>query len=108
MRSIVSRAKSPEDADLPLLGSFTVFSACLPHVFGNYVVREVFSNLFLFVTAQASAGKGRLTFCRHLVQPIHDSLKQLYAAEMEEYKRLQNEYALDKKNNNISPQNYHF
>lgn len=44
-------------------------------------------------------GKGRLTLCRHLVQPIHDSLKQLYAAEMEGYKRLQNEYVQDKKNN---------
>jgi len=33
------------------------------------------------------------------VQPIHDSLKQLYAAEMEEYKRLQNEYVQDNKNN---------
>lgn len=99
LAQIVSRANSPEDADLLLLGSLTVFSACLPNVFGNYGGREVFSNLFLFVTAQASAGKGRLTLCRHLIQPIHDSLKQLYAAEMEEYKRLQNEYALDKKNN---------
>lgn len=99
LKQIVSRANSPEDADLLLLGSLTVFSACLPNVFGNYGGREVFPNLFLFVTAQASAGKGRLTLCRHLVQPIHDSLKQLYAAEMEEYKRLQNEYALDKKNN---------
>ena len=71
----------------------------MPNVFGNYGGREVFPNFFLFITAQASAGKGRLTLCRHLVQPIHDSLKQLYAAEMEEYKRLQNEYALDKKNN---------
>ncbi len=99
LSQIVSRANSPEDADLLLLGSLTVFSACLPNIFGNYGGREVFPNLFLFVTAQASAGKGRLTLCRHLIQPIHDSLKQLYAAEMEEYKRLQNEYALDKKNN---------
>ena len=104
LTQIVSRANSPEDADLLLLGSLTVFSACLPNVFGNYGGREVFPNLFLFVTAQASAGKGRLTLCRHLVQPIHDNLKQLYAAEMEEYKRLQNEYVQDKKNNNEPPQ----
>ena len=101
LSQIVSCANSPEDADLLLLGSLTVFSACLPNVFGNYGGREVFPNLFLFVTAQASAGKGRLTLCRHLVQPIHDSLKQLYAVEMEEYKRLQNEYVQDKKNNEL-------
>lgn len=99
LAQIVSNANSPEDADLLLLGSLTAFSACLPNVFGNYGGREVFPNLFLFVTAQASAGKGRLTLCRHLVQPIHESLKQRYAAEMEEYKRLQNEYVQDKKNN---------
>lgn len=96
---IVSYAISPEDADLLLLGSITVLSACLPNVYGIYHSREVYPNLFLFVTAQASAGKGRLTLCRHLVQPIHDNLKQRYATEMEEYKRLLNEYALDKKNN---------
>jgi len=37
---IVSKATSPEDADLLLLGSLTVFSACLPNVFGNYGGRE--------------------------------------------------------------------
>ena len=98
LSQIVSKAQSFEDADLLLLGSLTVLSACLPNIYGNYAGREVFPNLFLFVTAQASAGKGRLTLCRHLVQPIHDNLKQLYAAEMEEYKRLQTEYVLDKKN----------
>lgn len=99
LAQIVSRANSPEDADMLLLGSLTVFSACLPNVFGNYGGREVFPNLFLFVTAQASAGKGRLTLCRHLVQPVHNNLKKIYKAAMEEYKRLQNEYTLDKKNN---------
>lgn len=98
LAQIVSKAQSLEDGDLLLLGSLTAISACLPNVYGNYAGREVYPNLFLFVTAQASAGKGRLTLCRHLVQPIHDSLKQLYAAEMEEYKRLQNEYVIDKKN----------
>ncbi len=83
LAQIVSHAISPEDADLLLLGSITVLSACLPNVYGIYHSREVYSNLFLFVTAQASAGKGRLTLCRHLVQPIHDNLKQRYATEME-------------------------
>lgn len=41
--------------------------------------RKMFPNLFLFVTAQASAGKGLLTLCRHLAQTLHDSLKQIHA-----------------------------
>ena len=98
LTQIINKAKSFEDADLLLLGSLTAISACLPNISGNYAEREVFPNLFLFVAAQASAGKGRLTLCRHLIKPIHDSLKKNYAAEMEEYRHLQSEYVQDKKN----------
>lgn len=62
LSQIVNYANSPEDADLLLLGSFTVFSACLPNVFGNYGGREVFPNLFLFVTAQLRLAKEDLHF----------------------------------------------
>jgi hypothetical protein len=74
LSQIAAKAVSPEDADLLLPGSLTTFSAFLPNVYGIYGSREVFPNLFLFVTAQASAGKGRLTFCRHLVEPIRRQL----------------------------------
>ena len=98
LTSIINKAKNYEDADLLILGSLTVISACLPNVSGYYAEREVFPNLFTFISAQASAGKGRLTLCRHLVKPIHDNLKKHYAIEMEEYRHLQNEYSQDKKN----------
>ena len=84
LTQIINKAKNYEDADLLLLGSLTVISACLPNVSGYYAEREVFPNLFTFISAQASAGKGRLTLCRHLVKPIHDNLKKHYAIEMEE------------------------
>ena len=98
LTDIIKKAKSFEDADLLLLGSLTALSACLPNISGIYAEREVFPNLFTFIAAPASAGKGRLTACRHLVTPIHNSLKKQYAAEMDEYHQLQNEYVLDKKN----------
>ncbi len=98
LTQIINKAKNFEDADLLILGSLTVISACLPNVSGYYAEREVFPNLFTFISAQASAGKGRLTLCRHLVKPIHDNLKKNYAIEMEEYRHLQNEYSQDKKN----------
>lgn len=88
---IAAKTVSPEDADLLLLGSLTTFSACQPNVYGIYGSREVFPNLFLFVTAQASAGKGRLTFCRHVVEPIHRQLRERYKFKMEEYLRKQAE-----------------
>ncbi len=98
LESVINKSKNFEDADLLILGTLTAISACIPNVSGIYAEREVFPNLFLFVSAQASAGKGRLTLCRHLIKPIHDNLKRLYSIEMDEYKILQNEYSQDKKN----------
>lgn len=78
LQQVTAKATSAEDKDLLLLGSLVVTSACLPNVFGNYDERRVYPNLFLFLTASASAGKGRLTLCRKLVYPIHKALRDRY------------------------------
>ena len=97
LKRVVADSVSDVDADLLILGSLTVFSACLPNVYGVYDRREVFSNLFLYVTARASAGKGRLSLCRHLVAPIHRELREQYRKSMEKYKQDQLQYVLNKK-----------
>lgn len=96
LQRVVAKSNSPEDRDLLLLGSLVVISACLPKVYGIYAEREVYPNLFLFVTAQASAGKGRLTLCRKLVDPIHKALREVSKLEFEEYQRNLTEYAAAK------------
>ena len=96
LRRITVKGTSPEDKDILLLGSLVSMSACLPNVYGVYAEREVFANLFLFVTAQASAGKGRLTLCRKLVEPIHKALREQNRAEFESYQRDLTEYAAAK------------
>ena len=96
LRRITVKGTSPEDKDILLLGSLVSMSACLPNVYGVYAEREVFANLFLFVTAQASAGKGRLTLCRKLVEPIHKALREQNRAEFESYQRELTEYAAAK------------
>ncbi len=98
LRQITEYANSREDADLLLLGSLVVTSACIPNVYGIYGGVTVFPNLFLFVSAQASAGKGRLSLCRRLVEPIHRQLRELNKLELDEYKRQQVEYNANKKN----------
>ena len=98
LTQIINKANNFEDADILILGSLTVISACLPNISGHYAEREVFPNLFTFISAQASAGKGRLTLCRHLVKPIHNDLKKQYAIAMDEYRHLLNDYSQDKKN----------
>ena len=96
LRRITVKGTSPEDKDILLLGSLVSMSSCLPNVYGVYAEREVFANLFLFVTAQASAGKGRLTLCRKLVEPIHKALREQNKAEFEIYQRELTEYAAAK------------
>src|SRR5690606_6373064 len=92
LQQVVAIATSNEERDILLLGSLVAISACLPKVYGIYDGKKVFSNLFLFVTAQASAGKGRMVHCRQLVNPIHKELreeaklhKQHYELDLAEY-----------------------
>lgn len=92
LQKVVAVAISNEERDILLLGSLGAISACLPKVSDIYDGKRVFPNLFLFITAQASAGKGRLVHCRQLVNPIHKELreqaklhKQHYELEMAEY-----------------------
>lgn len=96
LSKIIDVADSPEDGDILLLGTLTVLSACLPQIEGIYNKRPVSSNLFLFVTARASSGKGRLTLCRYLIEPIHERLREINEAEMMDYKQKMQMYNASK------------
>lgn len=92
LQKVVVQASSDYDADILLLGALTCISACLSNVSGIYDRRKVYPNLFLFVTAPASSGKGRLSLCRRIIDPIHRNLRQRNEAERETYKMLLNSY----------------
>lgn len=92
LNRVVLKSTSLEDRDILLLGSLVSISACLPNIYGVYAEREVFPNLFMFITAQASAGKGRLTLCRKLVEPIHKALRQQATELQEQYQMQLTEY----------------
>ncbi len=72
LKQVVKVRDSDADADLLILGTLSVISACLPGIYGHYDHRLIYPNLFLFVTARAGSGKGRLIFCKAIVEPIHD------------------------------------
>lgn len=102
LKRVVSVAEASEERDILLLGSIVCLSACLPNLFGIYHNKKVYANLFLFVSAKASAGKGRLVHCRQLLTPIHKQyreeskrLRSQYESEMMEYQ------AVKKKNETI-------
>ena len=93
LKQITEVGISDAEKDLLLLGSLGVISACLPKIYGIYGGQKVFPNLYVFITASASAGKGKLNNCKLLVNPIHMELrseaklsKQKYDAEMSQFK----------------------
>jgi hypothetical protein len=93
LKQITDVGTSDAEKDLLLLGSIGVLSACLPNIYGIYGGQKVFPNLYVFITASASAGKGKLNNCKLLVNPIHLELrseaklsKQIYDAEMAQFK----------------------
>ena len=83
LRDVVDKSVSVEDADMLLAGAMATLSATLPNVYGVYDRRRVYPNLYLFVSAEASVGKGRLALCKELVKPIHRELRTQYLVEVE-------------------------
>ena len=85
LQRVVEVASSKEERDILLLGSLATISSCLPKISGVYDGKRCYSNLYLFVTAQASAGKGRLVLCKQLVKPVHKALRERAAQLKQQY-----------------------
>ncbi len=92
LKQIANVATTNEERDVLLLGSIVTLSVAFPKLIGRYGDNPVNANLFIFISAKASAGKGILIHCRKLVEPIHLELrkqaklcKQQFEADMQEY-----------------------
>ena len=94
LKKVICPFDSYQDKDMMLLGTLTCISAGLPNVYGIYDNDRIHPNLFLFVSAPASAGKGKLKFCKRIIQPIHKAIRkkgQLMQAKYEEEVMLMNQ-----------------
>ena len=76
LKKVVAKSDSNKERDILLLGALDTLSSCLYKIHGLYDQHIVYPNLFLFVAGKVSAGKGRLSLCRKLVVPIHDTLRK--------------------------------
>ena len=74
LREAVMVAEDDNMAATLYLGAMGVLSACLPNVKGSWYNAEEQSNLYVFITGAAATGKGRMSLCRHLADPISDQL----------------------------------
>jgi hypothetical protein len=92
LKRITEVATTKEEKDILLLGSLVTLSVAFPKFIGKYADNTVNTNLFIFISAKASAGKGILIHCRKLVQPIHLAIrqqakimKQQFEADLQDY-----------------------
>ena len=85
LQDMVKHTKSEQEQDLMILGSITTISACLPKLYGIYDGDKIYPNLFLFVTAPAASGKGKVKFCKRLVNRIHNNMQEESKLMKEEY-----------------------
>ncbi len=92
LQQITQVSTTKEERDILLLGSLVTLSVAFPTVIGKYGDNPVNANLFIFISAKASGGKGVLIHCRKLIEPIHLALreqakilKKHYDVEMMDY-----------------------
>jgi predicted transcriptional regulator len=93
---VVSIAETKEERDVLLIGAITVLGACIPKMFGIYDGNMVHPNLYLFITSKASAGKGRLNYCKALAKPVHFALRKQYYQLQQEYENKLREYNVER------------
>ncbi|MDC9722509.1 MAG: DUF3987 domain-containing protein [Urechidicola sp.] len=87
--------KEPHEKDLVLLATLVLLSNII-RVSGIYDSRRIFPNLFLFITAKASAGKGVLKWVKILGDEIHKELELKYKVQILEYKQLEDKSNIEK------------
>ena len=88
LQDMVKHSKTDKEKDLMILGSITTISACLPNLYGIYDGDKIYPNLFLFVSAPAASGKGKIKFCKRLVNLIHNNMQEEAKLMKEEYNKL--------------------
>lgn len=77
--------KNKKERDVVFLTSLVILSACFPNYYGVYDKMEVCSNLFLFIAAPPSSGKGVAMPPRLLGRSIQKKLDDNYNVELCEY-----------------------
>lgn len=100
LADIVAVGTTDQERDTLLIGAIATLSAVIPNVYGVYDQKRVSPNLYLFLTARASSGKGRLSLCSRLVSSIDKELMESNRAAQVAYEQAERAYQQDKKNPN--------
>ena len=91
LKEVLANCISEDDRDMMLMGTLTCISATLHNVVGEYNHDDWHPMLYFFVMADAGMGKGSLKYCREIVAPIHNELREASERLMKEYKESKRE-----------------
>ena len=92
LKEVLGNCISEDDRDMMLMGTLTCISATLHNVVGEYNHDDWHPMLYFFVMADAGMGKGSLKYCREIVAPIHNELREVSEQQMKEYKESKGDY----------------
>ncbi len=101
LRPITELSENKRERDVMFLSSLTVLSSCFPNFWGIYDNKTYSANLFLFISAPASAGKGCLANIRRIGDEIQKSLDKKYLDELNEYQKKLKEYNENKESSDF-------
>lgn len=91
LKEVLGNCISEDDRDMMLMGTLTCISATFHNVVGEYNHDDWHPMLYFFVMADAGMGKGSLKYCREIVAPIHNELREDSERLMREYKESKSE-----------------
>lgn len=91
LKEVLSNCISDDERDMMLMGTLTCISATLHNVVGEYNHDDWHPMLYFFVMADAGMGKGSLKYCREIVAPIHNELRETSERLMKQYKESKSE-----------------
>jgi hypothetical protein len=94
---------SERERDVFLVGALGVLSNCFPLIHGTYDGKAIGMNLFLFISAPASAGKGALHWARRLCRSLDQEIKSDYETVLQQYEIALKEYEATKTEGAIKP-----
>lgn len=90
--------KERREKDVFLMGLLGVVSSAIPKVQGLYDNKLLGANIFVVVSAPASAGKGTLHWARRVTKNISQVVKENYVIALEEFEKTMTEYEDAKEN----------
>ena len=91
LKEVLGNGISEDDRDMMLMGTLTCISATLHNVVGEYNHDDWHPMLYFFVMADAGMGKGSLKYCREIVAPIHNEMRETSERLMKEYRESKSE-----------------